>query len=46
MPDVKEGFEKVGTIPKYGDAKAYAANLAMNAQKFDKAIKFANIQPE
>ncbi len=46
LPDIKAGFEQVGTIPKYGDAKEYAENLKLNAAKFDKAIKFANIQPE
>ena len=46
MPDVKAGFDKVGTIPKYGDSAEYAENLRVNAAKFDKAIKFANIQPE
>jgi tripartite-type tricarboxylate transporter receptor subunit TctC len=46
MPDIHDGFEKVGTIPLYGDPQEYAENLRVNAAKFDKAIKFANIQPE
>lgn len=42
-PDVQAGFEKAGTIPKYGSVADYADNLRQNAARFDKAIKFANI---
>ena len=45
-PEVQSGFEKTGTIPKYGSAQDYAENLRQNAAKFDKVIKSANIQAE